>query len=297
MSFRTLFAVSCTATVYAALAPAAGAKTDLSDGFAAAGSCTRAERTLASADGTTSLKTFDDYIEDTRGPDICGENAVTNDNEGTITFGLHIHNRTAFAATERYGVFLDSDANPATGQAGADHRIRVTSDAVELAKWDGTTYVAQAALEPAEWLSGYGPVFQLKAADLGGLQAFSFVFYSTDGVNSDFAPDRGMWSYQLAPLELGVRALTVDRARPGRAFSARLAVVRSDFDAPLVEGEIACSAKLGAKTLRGNGSFAGGRVVCTWRLPKNSRRKRVSGTVAVTFQGVEAKRSFAKIVR
>jgi hypothetical protein len=293
MSFRTLFAVWCTAAVYAAFAPPAGAKTDLS----AAGSCTRAERTLASAGGTASLKTFDDYIEDTRGPDICGENAVTNDNEGTITFGLHIHNRNAFAATERYGVFLDSDANPATGQAGADHRIRVTSDAVELAKWDGTTYVAQTALEPAEWLSGYGPVFQLKAADLGDVQAFSFVFYSTDGVNSDFAPDRGMWSYQLAPLELGVRTLTVDRARAGKSFSARMAVLRSDFDSPLDEGEIACSAKLGAKALRGTGSFAGGRVVCTWRLPKNARRKRVSGTVAVTFQGVEAKRSFAKIVR
>jgi hypothetical protein len=246
---------------------------------------------------TTSLKTFDDYIEDTRGPDICGENVVTNDNEGTITFGLHIHNRNAFAANERYGVFLDSDVNPATGQNGADHRIRVTSDAVELGKWDGTTYVAQAALEPAEWVSGYGPVFQLKAADLGGTQAFSFVFYSTDDVNSDFAPNRGTWSYQLAPLELGIRALTVDRARAGKSFSARMAVERSDFESALAEGEIACSAKLGAKPLRGTGSFAGGRVVCTWRLPRNARRKRVSGTVAVTFQGVEAKRSFAAIVR
>jgi hypothetical protein len=294
MSIRSLFVLSCSAVVCTALAPGAAAKVDASE---RATSCVSAQRTLAANSRTNAMKTFDDFIQDTAGPDICGENVVTNDNEGTITVGLHIHNRNAFAANEAYGVFFDTDLDATTGPAGADYRIRVSGPAVELAKWDGTAYVSQSTLPPAEWLAGYGPVFQLNAADLGGAASFGFFFVATDGVSVDFAPNSGAWSYRMAPLTLGIRALTVDRARPGKSFSARMTVLRSDFDVPLEEGAISCSAKVGTKTLAGTGRFAGGRAVCTWRLPKNTLRKRVTGTVTVTFQGVEAKRSFAKIVR
>lgn len=293
MPLRSLFVVSSIA-VATVLAPGAPAKVDA----AAAPSCTSSLRTLASAGATSGIKVFHDFIEDTPGPDICGDNAVTNDNEGTITFGLHIHNRTSFSPTDRYGVFLDTDNNPATGPGGGDYRVRVTVDSVELGKWDGTgAFVVQSTLPPARWERGYGPVWQIKAADLGITQSFGFVFYASDGTNSDLAPNRGAWSYQLAPLELQIRSLTLDRAKAGRSFSARMAVLRSDLDAPLTEGAIACSARLGAKQLTGTGRFAGVRAVCTWRLAKSARRKRLSGTVAVTFQNVEAKRSFATVVR
>jgi hypothetical protein len=76
-----------------------------------------------------------------------------------------------------------------------------------------------------------------------------------------------------------------------------MTVVRSDLDSALTEGTITCAAKLGGKALKGRGSFAGSRVTCTWRLPKNARRKRITGSVAVSFQGVEAKRAFAAAVR
>ncbi len=280
----------------AVFAPAASARTDAAEA-SAGGSCTGALRMLAASGGANGLQTFDDFIEDTAGPDICGENAVTNDNEGTITFGLHIHNRTAWAANEHYGVLLDSDNDPATGIEGADHLVRISPEGAELAKWDGTTFATQTALPPAEWAPGYGPVFQLKAADLGDAKSFGFFFYSSDGTNVDYAPNAGVWSYQLTPLLLGARAVTHDRARAGRSFTARMTVVRSDFDSALTEGAITCAARLGGKPLAGRGRFAGSRVTCTWRLPKNARRKRLTGTVAVSFQGVEAKRAFAATVR
>jgi hypothetical protein len=289
----------CSALLCVVFAPGGAAKADRSGGpvRAAPGNCAGATRTLATHSGAKSLQTFDDFIEDTTGPDICAQNAVTNDNEGTITFGLHIHNRSGFAPNEAYGVLLDTDLDPATGGGGADYRVRFTSEATVLGKWDGTKFAAQSTLEPATWSPGYGPVFWLSATEVGDIKGFSFQFFSTDGVTADWAPNRGTWSYQLTPLELTIRGMALDRARAGRAFSARMAVMRSDLDLPLDEGAIACSAKLGAKTLAGSGRFAAGRAVCTWRVPKRSRGKRLSGTVAVTFQGVEAKRSFATTVR
>jgi hypothetical protein len=296
MSAWSLRLLLCCAVVGSLFAPGAAARPDMR-ATPAASACASAERTLAAHSGVNALKTFDDFIEDTLGPDICGENALTNDNEGTITFGMHIHNRKAFAANEHYGVFLDTDNNPATGVEGADYLVQVAGDGVELGKWDGTAFAKQATLAPAFWAPGYGPVFQLKAADVGDVKNFGFFFYSADDTNFDYAPDRGAWSYELTPLQLGAGRPTLDRARAGRTFSARMTVVRSDLDIALTEGAITCSAKVGAKVLTGNGRFAGNRLVCTWRLPKSSRGKRLSGNLAVVFQGVEAKRSFATTVR
>jgi hypothetical protein len=73
-------------------------------------------------------------------------------------------------------------------------------------------------------------------------------------------------------------------------------VTRSDFESELTEGTIGCAATVGGKPLAGAGAFADDRAVCTWRLPKNVRGKRLTGSVTVTFQGVRAQRSFAVTV-
>jgi hypothetical protein len=282
--------------VCALFAPGVAARPDAGPPFAAA-DCASASRAPAVVRRSAALETYDDFIEDTRGPDICGENVVTNDNEGTITVGLHIHNRRSWAANESYGMFLNTDNDPSTGPEGADYVVRIATGMLELEKWDGAAFVVQGQLPPAEWAPSYGPVFQLNASDLGGAESFGFVFYSTDGTNVDYAPNRDAWSYALTPLALSAGSLTLDRARQGRAFTARMLVIRSDFDIELTEGRIACTAQLGSKTLVGAGRFIGPRVACTWRLPKGSQRKRLSGSVSIAFQGVEAKRSFATTVR
>ena len=278
---RIAILFACSAVFAVGIAPA---------GSAGDSGCTTAPRSFAAYEAQ---QRFDDYIEDTSGPDICGQNTVTNDNEGTITFGMHIHNRSGFVGSEAYGVILDTDLDPST----AEYRIRLTSEGTVLGKWDGTRFPVIATLEPATWMQGYGPIFRVKAADIGGAQTFGFVFFSTDGVNDDFAPNRGTWSYKLGRLELGIRGLSLDRPRAGRPFSARMTVMRSDLDTPLTEGTVACSAKLGRKAIAGSGAFARNGVVCSWRLPRNARGKRFTGAIAVTFQGVEAKRSFSTTVR
>ena len=299
MSVRKLLVLSGCAVFFSAIAAAAPAKVHLASAGQGSGgkNCAVAQRSLASSARAEAARIFDDYILDTRGPDICGQNTVSNDNEGMLTIGLHIHNRTAFVGSEAYGVFFDTDLNPATGGAGAEYRVRLTSEGTVLGKWDGSKFPPLATLEPAVWKPGYGPVFRVKTGDLGGVQSFGFIFFATDGVNGDLAPNSGSWSYQLAPLELTIQGLAVDRPRAGRLFNARMAVVRGDLNAPLTEGTITCSARLGAKDFAGTASFAGGRTVCSWRLPKSARGKRFAGTVAVSFQGIEAKRSFSLRVR
>src|SRR2546429_2624859 len=76
-----------------------------------------------------------------------------------------------------------------------------------------------------------------------------------------------------------------------------MAVEGSDFEIALEEGTIRCAAKVGGRSLVGRGAFVDERVACRWRVPKNASGKRLAGSVAVTFQGVTAKRGFSVRMR
>jgi hypothetical protein len=52
-------------------------------------------------------------------------------------------------------------------------------------------------------------------------------------------------------------------------------------------------ARVGAHAVAGRGTFTGSSVLSSWRLPRNAARQRLTGSVAVTFEGVKAAGSFA----
>ena len=254
----------------------------------------------ASPARTSAPSAFDDYIEDVvTAPDICAANLVTNDNVA-ITLGVHIHDRSAFDATDTYRIHLDTDSNPATGSpaeagplVGADFVIDIADQTV-LSAWNGSSFAAVAP--PPEvlgaWVDGYGPAVLIDRAALGNPQALNVVLSTGNGADRDLAPDSGSWSYVIAPLRLAAGRLTLSPARAGVPLLAVMEVVRSDFDIPLDEGAIACRGSLAGKKLTGRGRFMADLVTCVWRLPKGSSGKRLSGSVSVTFQSVVAKRSF-----
>ena len=101
----------------------------------------------------------------------------------------------------------------------------------------------------------------------------------------------------LTPFALKVKSISIGPARAGKPFTARALVMRSDFDVPVTEGNIGCAAKLAGRNYPGKAKFAGDRVACTWRLPKQARGKRFVGSVSVTLEGVLAKRSFSVRVK
>jgi hypothetical protein len=139
--------------------------------------------------------------------------------------------------------------------------------------------------------------FSSSRAEIGNPARFDFVLVSTKGTDSDRAPDSGSWTYTLGNLTLKVRSLSVGTARAGHAFTVRLLVMRSDFDIPLDESSINCSAKLAGRRILGRGVFAHDRAACTWRLPRGATGKRLVGSPAVVFEGVQAMRSFSVRVR
>ena len=265
--------------------------------------CTPSGSRLRSQRSTRSstIHSYDDFVEDVQSaPDICSSNIVTNDNLA-VMMGIHIHDRPAFSVDDGYRIYLDTDSDPATGSgalpgepAGAELLIEILDGTSTLRRWSGTSF-DQLTPQPAistEWIDGYGPALEIGRKDLGEVQSFTFVIVTSNGADHDLAPDAGSWSYTLSELELAPGRLAVGQAKAGKPLVARMVVVRSDFDVALEEGAIKCSAEIGGKRLGGEGAFADERVRCTWRLPTSARGKRLRGSVAVTFQGVTAKRSF-----
>ena len=246
------------------------------------------------------LRFYDDNIGDSgNAPDFCASELVTNDSL-TVTMGIHAHNRAGFVAGDSYTVYLDTDRNVATGGGGigAEYEIVFSSPQALLEHWNGTVFDAASAVPvPLVWLPDYGPVLMILRSAIGDPAGFDFALGSENGQNADRAPDTGSWSYSVEPFALEVKSLSVGAARAGKTLTARAVVLRSDFDEPLDQGKIGCAARLAGHSLAGKGKFASGRVVCTWRLARNTRGKRLSATLSVTDQGARAVRHFSARVR
>jgi hypothetical protein len=212
--------------------------------------------------------------------------------------GVHAHNRSGFVPGDTYGIYLDTDLNAATGggQIGAEYEVAMDGTGARLEQWDGTTFRPTAASVAMEWADGYGPVLSFDRAAVGNPSSFGLVMVSANGADSDRAPDDGTWSYTVTPLRLVAKSLSHGPALAGKAFVARMLVTRTDFEMPLDEGTIRCAAKIAGTSISGAGRFAHDRVVCTWHLPNGARGKQLTGSIMVTLQGAQARRSFSVTV-
>jgi hypothetical protein len=265
-----------------------------------AAACKSTGRTLAASGYKPALRTYDDFIDDSgNAPDFCAQEIVTNDGQ-TITIGIHAHNRSGFEAGDTYTIFLDTDLNAAAGGGGvgAEYAITFSGPTAQLMRWNGTSFdPASATSVPVDWIDGYGPILTFDRTAIGDPPGFNFVLVSANGQDSDRAPDAGSWSYTLTPFALEVKKLSLGQARAGHLFSAHMLVMRSDFDQPLTEGAITCTASVSGQTVLARERFVHNRVVCTWSLPKSARGRPLVGNIAVTFQGVEAHKVFTLTVR
>lgn len=245
-------------------------------------------------------RTYDDPIEDAgAAPDFCAGELVTNDST-TITIGIHAHNRDGFQQGDSYTIYLDTDQNPATGggAVGAEYAISFSGPTAELAHWNGTAFDATSAVSvPVEWVDGYGPVLVFDQGAIGNPAGFNFVMASANGTDADRAPDEGSWAFKLTPLALKIKKLSLAPARAGHRFQAQALVLRSDFDAPLMDGAIGCTATVAGHRLSATRRFAHNRAICGWILPRSAHGLHLAGNISVTFQGVEVHRSFSRIVR
>jgi hypothetical protein len=253
--------------------------------------------------------------EDPAAPDITSI-TVSNDDAGNITFTVAVSNRPALTPDMYFLIFIDTDHNPATGDAaslGAEYVIELEPGAVNLFQWNGSDFVrasSQASLTYS-YLST-GPVIRISAADLGKTSMFNFGTVAASGfaidptgnpdftnVHRDFAPDsgHGFYSYQvLTKLILTATSFTTapKPAKAGRPFAASLAANENDTGDPVTAGTVTCAATINFQRIVAvTHIVTNGVANCVWRLPATAKGKTLRGKITLVVRGASVTRTFS----
>jgi hypothetical protein len=288
---------------------------------AASGAFSAPAAPAATAANSTTYQ--DSQGENPAAPDITTL-TVSNTDAGVISFRVAIPNRPTFAPDMLLLLFVDSDANPQTGdpdELGADYVIEIFGGEAALFRWDGTNFTRRAGDPPATSLIfGYmgGVTVSISAAELGNTKRFGFSFIAVSGIAidpttsdldftnavADIAPaaSAGLYQYEvrITPPTLVVRSLKPTPARPtaGHTFTLRLTAVRSDTNAAVQNGRVTCVGRIGNARLRAQVQRVIGRAaVCTWNIPPKAAGKTFRGNVAVVFEGLRAQQGYSARVR
>jgi hypothetical protein len=243
-----------------------------------------------------SIGTYTDPTGDSgSAPDISGV-TISSAPDGQILFRI---TASLSSAPEAWTVLLlDTDVNEATGSPdslGADFIFGV--DEVERTYWFGRWAGADWDDSPDSTVrvfSGSSDVtISVNRSELGNTGEFNFWTRTGSGEfeegRYDDAPDDGTWNYSLAAAGPNIEAVLVSTTpsagpRSGRAFTVTPAGLRikSNGGPPLLPrpDSYSCRATLAGRTLAGAGVGA-----CSWRIPKNARRKQLKVVLTVAYQG------------
>jgi hypothetical protein len=264
--------------------------------------------------------TFQDSTgEDPAAPDITTV-VVSNDDSGALSFKVNIPSRPQLTRDILLDLFVDSDANPATGDPdslGADYVVQLFLGEVALFKWDGADFTRRPGDPPATTLNyswSGGVTIRISATELGNTKAFGFAVLAISGLviddvtgniddtnaSSDVAPagGAGFWRYdvKVAPARLVFRSLTMTPRTPkaGKTFTVRMAATRSDTNAALVNGQVDCTARAGTKAVRPTSErFVGGQAACVFKIPAGTKGKTLRGSITIIFEGKRLVRPFS----
>lgn len=269
---------------------------------------------LALGGATKNSQTFTDSTgEDPAGVDIT-TTTVSNDDTGLITFQVAMPNRPALTTDMVLLLFVDSVAGAGDAQNfGADYALQMEPAGTALFKWNGSDYLFadQQSSVSGAYANGTAAL-QVDASELGSPKALNFVVLAISGItydasgtpdatnaHADVAPDpgRGTYAYQvLTTFSLKSVGFTTSpkQAQAGKAFSVGLAATQSDTGGFVQKGQIACSARIGGVLVPVKARrLVNGVAACSWSLPRTARGKTVRGTISLTVQGVQVKRSFS----
>jgi hypothetical protein len=206
-------------------------------------------------------------------------------------------------------LFIDSDANPNTGNAnwsGADYLIGVDDSSFGFLHWDGSDWVdAPYSTVRVCCLGGGSTVtFSVNRSELGNTSGFNFMARSlnidTDG--NDDAPDDGMYNYSLdagGPDIQGVALRTAPTYGPraGKSFVVTPIGLKLPPTGAIVSVQprpesYSCRASIKGRPATGSG--IGG---CTIRVAKKKTRgKKLTVLVSVTYQGATKSVPFTFVV-
>ena len=258
--------------------------------------------------------------EDPQAPDITTI-VVSNSDAGIVSFRVNVPNRPTLGQDMLIVLYVDTDANNATGSQdlpGIDYVIEIARGEASLYKWDGTDFTRRFGDPSAVTLNfSYqgGATIRISAAELGNTKRFDFLIAVESGIvvdpitgNFDFTNSKGdvapggavgffNYTVSIAKPTLVVRRLATTPAAPraGKTFTMRMTAARSDTGAVLQNGRVTCVGRAGTARLRVQlARVQGGAVVCTWLIPANAKGKTFKGTATVVFEGLSASQSISR---
>jgi len=195
-------------------------------------------------------------------------------------------------------VDIDSDANPLTGNildGGADYSFMVGGHSYGFAHWTGATWADTASLSVTVAGGAGQIIISVNKSEIGNPSDLNVTAstMSLPDFSFDSAPDDGAYNYSFdanGPQIDSVDVQTTPSTGPkaGKSFAILPTALHLPPDgrkstAPIAPESYSCTAKLGAKALRGSGT--GG---CTFAIPKKKKKakaKTLSVQLTVNYQG------------
>lgn len=240
-------------------------------------------------------------------PDIATV-AVTNDEHGQYTFTIGF--ATPYTGSDEVALFLDTDKNFSTGDPnslGADYLFidDFGSHSFDFASWQSNDWAEASHATAGVVVSSDGKsvTMTVNKSDLGGSSGFNFFLLSSDGTtfdaaHSDVAPNNNrIFTYSAQPVfTLSPGASQSGPAKAGGTWTVSMSAVRSDTKATVGPGAtIACEAAAGTAKLAvvRHAFVSGSKAVCTFRVPKADKGKKLRATVTISENGQSATKTFA----
>jgi hypothetical protein len=192
-------------------------------------------------------------------------------------------------------LFIDSDANPATGNqgwAGADYVFAVDDSTYDFEHWNGSDWVGTPYSTVRVTGGGSNVMISVNRSELGNTPEFNFTArtVNTDTDATDDAPELGMFNYSLdagGPDIQSVMLQTRPSSGPkaGKPFVIEPLGLKLPPDGAPISvlphpDTYSCRATIGGHAVVGKG--VGG---CTLRIAKNTRGKSLRVMVTVTYEG------------
>ena len=239
--------------------------------------------------------------------DLSGVTVLGDQGSGQIVFRVSGSNLST-SKSMITALLIDSDANPATGNAswdGADYVFAVDNDTFDFQHWNGSDWVDTPYSTVRVCCIGGGSsvMFSVNRSELGNTSEFNFMAHSfnQDTTAKDDAPDDGMYNYSLSAGGPDIQGVTLSTTpssgpRAGKRFVVTPLGLKLPPNGAVVSIQpkpesYTCQAMLRGKAVSGSGT--GG---CTLRIPKKTRGKKLSVEVKVTYQGATKSVPFTFVV-
>lgn len=217
-------------------------------------------------------------------PDVTNVSVTLDPGSGALVFGIELANDDQLAGDAGVLIALDTDRNSGTGdKAGSEYLAAVFADGAGLLKWNGSDMVPFNHAPMILSRSARSITVGFCSCDIG-TQTFDFAVVGFRGDDLEVAPDTGATfppPAQVITIQSFLYTPKPFLPKAGKRFTLKpLGIRLGETNEVVAPDSLSCTAKLGAKRLKGTGT--GG---CSWLIPKKTRGKKLNVTVNVSYQG------------